>query len=115
MIGSLGWMGRGPLWRKIPGAAAALRVGASRGRPVRLGTAFWVRENEVLEACAWVREKEVSGGGAGKIFPGRRPISWGAAGFREGQPGPTASRDGWGGSTAAWVSLCCRLGGPGWG
>lgn len=102
-MGSFGWMGRGALCSTIPGAAAvALSVGLMRGQLVTLGTALLMM---ILEPWTGLREKEVSGEGAGNTFPGKRPIRGGAVGFREGQPGPTARREGCGGSTAAWVSL----------
>lgn len=88
LTGSLGWMGRGVLCNIISGGAVVLTAGLN----VRPGRVLWMI---ILEPCARLRQKDVSEvGGAGNTFPGSNPINWGGTGLSEGQPGPTANRDG---------------------
>lgn len=68
-----------------------LTVEANIWQLVRLGRVFWVI---MLVLCAELIEKDASSGGVGKTFPGSRLINWVPGGLSEGQPGPTANKDG---------------------
>lgn len=105
LTGSLDLIGSGGArCRSNPGGAATATVARKFGLMSGcLGTALWMI---ILEPCAKLKEKEMSGEAAGNTLPGIRLISLAElTELGEGHLGRTASKEGCRGSTAAWVSL----------